>query len=765
MSTAHGAAMSRTLRRGLFGILCAVAMGYALFAGLHTVTDYDVFWQLATGRWIAQNHRIPSVDVLSYTAQGQPWIYPVGSELLLYAIFLMGGYTLLSWLGATACIASVALLLQPGKLATAMLAIVAVPLIAARTSPRAEMFSVVLFAAFLPLLWQQYETGRAKLWLLPILMLAWVNLHLGFVSGLALIGGYLLLEVLQLLWPSERNAALQRLRRAWPWLLTTCLATLVNPWGWGIYQALLRQEAAMAAHSQSISEWASVPMNWTAATSTLSLRNPNATFLVLLLIVAFAVACAICRRQPGAAVLLVGSAFLGVRHIRLQGLFAVVVVVIAGAVFASFFDSLQSRIADVRIWSLPAMASVCFLVVLACVRCVDLVTNRTYLAATKIASFGTGLSWWFPEKAADFILRENIPGRIFNDYNEGGFVAWRLGPKYQDYIDGRAIPFGPELLKHTNELMQSPPDSPLWRSEAEKSDINTIIVPLGRYDALQFFPALPQFCSSDTWRPVYLDEVSAVFVRRQPETGALIQRSQVDCTSAPLPASPPAGADARAFNQWANAAAVLRVLGRNAEAFAATTRALAIFPHSPFIHFTRGILFQQAGNLREAEQEYLTAAALQPEAVAPWATLAAYFQERGKPELAVKAWERAAELSPQPWGFLLQLGYANLELHQPQAALSAFTRAAGSLPAPPTIVVDRSFLASLARGRAMSWSAVGGLSRAAAFQEEAIRWVPDDSRDWLYLAELYQRLGRSEDAQRARERALVLEQQQAPAAP
>src|SRR3989442_142721 len=41
------------------------------------------------------------------------------------------------------------------------------------------MFTTVLFAAFLSLIWENFQTGRARLWLLPVLMVAWVNLHLG----------------------------------------------------------------------------------------------------------------------------------------------------------------------------------------------------------------------------------------------------------------------------------------------------------------------------------------------------------------------------------------------------------------------------------------------------------------------------------------------------------------------------------------------------------------------------------------------------------
>ena len=183
------------LDRRLFLILAAIALIYAFLAGLRTVSDFDLGWQLATGRWVAQHHHIPSTDVFSYTAQGEPWIYPVGSGLVLYAAYLLGGYALISWLGALACVATVALLLRRGSAVSAGIAILAVPLIAWRTTPRADMFTVVLFAAFLSLLWENYQTGRARLWLLPLLMVAWVNLHFGFAAGLALILAYVGVEL------------------------------------------------------------------------------------------------------------------------------------------------------------------------------------------------------------------------------------------------------------------------------------------------------------------------------------------------------------------------------------------------------------------------------------------------------------------------------------------------------------------------------------------------------------------------------------------
>ena len=170
------------LQQRLFLVLGLVALLYAFLAGLRTVTDFDLGWQLATGRWVAQHHQIPSTDVFSYTAQGQPWIYPVGSGLLFYALYLLGHWALLSWLGAAVCAGTVALLLRRGSAIAAALAIVVIPRIALHTTPRADMFTLLLFAWFLTLLWEHHETGGARLWLLPVLMVAWVNLHLAFMA-------------------------------------------------------------------------------------------------------------------------------------------------------------------------------------------------------------------------------------------------------------------------------------------------------------------------------------------------------------------------------------------------------------------------------------------------------------------------------------------------------------------------------------------------------------------------------------------------------
>ena len=282
---ARGAASATPARsplaRRLFLLLAAVAVLYGFVSGLRTISDPDLFWQLATGRWVAQHHQVFSTDVFSYTAAGQPWIYPVGGSLLFYAAYLVGGYGLLSWIGAVVCVGTIALLLRRGTPITAALTIIAVPLIAKRSSPRAEIFTIILFAAFLSILWENYQTSRARLWLLLPLMLVWVNCHLGFVSGLALMVAFAGMDVLEMLYSGERRRdATQRLRRALPWFGAVALCTLANPWGWKIYEAVLRQNRAMAEHSMWIAEWGKVPLSRTALSQAFSLTNGDPFYLL-----------------------------------------------------------------------------------------------------------------------------------------------------------------------------------------------------------------------------------------------------------------------------------------------------------------------------------------------------------------------------------------------------------------------------------------------------------------------------------------------------
>ena len=293
------------------------------------------------------------------------------------------------------------------------------------------------------------------------------------------------------------------------------------------------------------------------------------------------------------------------------------------------------------------MPAICaLLAVLAFVRCFDLVTNRYYLGNVEESSFGAGLGWWFPQRAVEFIQREQLPGEVFNTLTEGGFATWALGPERRDYIDGRSIPFGVAGIEREIQLRQSPPDSAVWMDETARYNINTVLLPVARYQGIQLV-RLADFCNSPLWKLVYLDDVSAVFVRRSTRTEALIERFPLSCATAPLPASPPVRQDAAAFNTWANSAAALYALGRNADALSASGKALDIYDDSAFLHWLRGNILTAEEQFSDAEKEYRLALDIKPDAVV-WASLAQCYRRQGRTDAALDAEQHAAELSRKP---------------------------------------------------------------------------------------------------------------------
>ena len=394
----------------------------ALCAGLHTVADSDMGWHLATGRWVVQHHQIPRTDVLSFPSAGTPWTYPPFAGVLLYLTYSAFGYAGLSWFCALACLAVVAILVRRGDFASALLAMLAVPSIAARTAPRADLFSTVFFAIFLSELWAFQRGKSARLWLLPVLMLFWVNLHPGFVAGLGAIGAYLLMESSDFLFPDRRAGVRQRMRRSWPWLAACAVVTLANPWGFRIYAASLGMLGATGSTQGringniAIAEFMGVPISTHMLYQMSDVRDILNGFIWLLLLSAIFAGTFFWKRQFGAALVLVFALYAGLTHARYTGLFAITVATLGATPLNELFSSPSSRadanpqrrtVCECR-WRLPFWPTV-ILCAVALLHVADFVSNRTYVVFSPGLSFGAGEASWFPARAAAFIQREQLP--------------------------------------------------------------------------------------------------------------------------------------------------------------------------------------------------------------------------------------------------------------------------------------------------------------------------------------------------------------------
>jgi tetratricopeptide (TPR) repeat protein len=751
--------------------LIALSLTYALLAGLRTVSDLDLGWQLSTGRYLVEHRQIPRVELFSYTAHGAEWIYPPFSGAIFYLLYLVGGYSALSWLGAAACAATVAFLVAAGGRFVAALAIVAVPAIAFRTVPRAELFTTLFFAAVLAIVWRHHRGHPVRLWILPVIFLLWANVHLGFISGFGLLSAGIFFDLCDIPFTARRAAAVQRVKELVPWIAASFAATFVNPWGWRLYAALYRQNQVMQIHSALIGEWTAVHFNSLAWRQLLDARDPASADWWLLAAAALAILVAIWKKQIGPAVVLAAGMYSAIAHIRLQTLFAILVVVIGGTLLGEFTREIAARghvsvkpserpegaVAAMPMSPRLALLVAAVLTILVGFRITDLVTDRYYLDSGQLSLFGTGPSWWYPERAAAFLTREGLPGNVFHDYGVGGYLTWQIGPRYPDFVDGRYIPFGNDLFNEQRLLASQGPETAEWRQAEDRWQINTAILSVARYAGLGS-SSFQEFCASKSWKLVYLDDVAALFVRKGAENADIIQRLGIDCATAPIAPRGAASGDsfrarAERFNFLMNAASIYFLLSRDSDANTALAQAEQLFPDNSNLHLVKAQMFAATNRRDEAEREYLRVLSDRPSDAAWFALARLYSSEHRYPE-ALRCVKAAAPLSLVPYERLRAMGLLYLYMNRPQEAVAAFDTAERTSPYhSESSDLGKQFDAKLAEGKASAYRQLNDLDRAAAQQKLATSLTPDDPASWTGLADIYDAQGRSADSSQARQHA------------
>ena len=321
-------------------------------------------------------------------------------------------------------------------------------------------------------------------------MALWANLHLGFILGLLLIAGYVGAELLE---PSE--GAFVRLRRAWPWLVASVPATLVNPYGYWVYVAVHDQLAAPWARTI---EWQPLPV-LSLARAPFPVLLMYAPVVIVLAVVGGIAIAALRQRRWGAAAWLGAAALATFQNRRFVELPGIVAALVAPAVLKERFR--------VPVFAAAVLAG----------GAVFWGAVPGYPPPLEMAA---GLGTAVPVEAMDFLEREDLPGRIY-DYNSGygSYLVWRLFPKYQDSFDSRLIPFGASGFGHAEPRPAIATSAALYEWAA-RNQVNMILLSM-------VVPPVPQLCGAADWSLVYRDTKAAIMLRRWAATEKFIRRLQI----------------------------------------------------------------------------------------------------------------------------------------------------------------------------------------------------------------------------------------------
>jgi hypothetical protein len=249
---------------------CAALFHQAMHAGL----SGDVFYQVATGRWMLAHHTVARHDVFSYTVAGRHWLDEEWGFQVLLAWLVAHVGAVSYWLvSAGAGVGAVLIALVNWKRAgagwlwAATLGILAAAGLSVELAPRPQNLSYLFFSVLLLLL-RLARQHPAWLGAIPPLLLVWANVHGSFLLGLGILVLELVWSVLPPLKGRVQASAPLRRRAIALTLVSSLAATLVNPNGPGLI--------GYALHISTSSQLSSVIAEW---------QSPNFHSLLLLVVI------------------------------------------------------------------------------------------------------------------------------------------------------------------------------------------------------------------------------------------------------------------------------------------------------------------------------------------------------------------------------------------------------------------------------------------------------------------------------------------------
>lgn len=416
-------------------VVVRLALAAAAFlAGCFPILESDLFWHLASGRWMVEHGAIPRSDPFRFTPPELPWIdHEWLFQLLAWGIERLAGLDGLIVARATA-LALFALLLfalaRRAGLGPALAGLVALGgLLGARPRFLVRPEIVTLFALLLLLagLGRWLERRRpAILGGLALLVVGWVNFHgqallAPAVAGLFLAGAK---------WGGAPLAARQVVGP--PLLFAGCL--LANPYGWRLIEVPLGILGALGDLPAANPEWLS------------SFAAPQPYLYGGFAVVATLAWAA--RRASGHwpapewGLPVLGLALLALAGVRHQALFFAVATPFAARALAALPEASRgTRPRELRL----AVATV-LLTLAAGAWAAFAPASGPLRPRHGGLGFGFGIARdRFPVELAETLARRPGVGPLYNDFVHGGYLIWRLHPPRRVFLDGR-MELHPALL-------------------------------------------------------------------------------------------------------------------------------------------------------------------------------------------------------------------------------------------------------------------------------------------------------------------------------
>ncbi len=589
----------RGMSKRVHTILTAIAFAAVVitafsFAFTPIQMSQDEWWHLKTGRWIYEHHlRPPHNDIFAYTSENirwdnHEWMAEVGMYLL-YRLGEISGYGPMRavitakafiWMAALAVAGFLAWRRSRYLLPVLFIVLIASDVGRRTLQPRPPVITYLLVAIyqyFLSVYQERQVSVRSwkSIWpllLLPLLMIAWVNLHGGFVLGGILIACHCAGNLIQAAMAhlrKNRAEAKQQWLRAGMLIITGIIvgaASLCSPFGWRLYLLAGRvmsdkQLVALIAELQS-------PFRMFGPAPLSIYVSQLWPYLLLAGLTLLAIIFARPRVLIGEALFALFLLWQSSLHMRHLPLFAIASIPIASPFVAQVFSLKAMKRCRLAFASQARREPAPQLALSESVATVMQFVLALFTAALAFGWLTThryrpdGLSFLdrsialarghayrtedYPVRLADFLEDADIRGRMFNDSRYAGYLIWRLSPeRMKVFTDMRYDIFGGRFLRdemavrNGKIMLVDENDKPVgsldMRTILDKYHVDVVIIDklAGKYDEQQQVrPEWPVrlLDNSPDWTMVYRDPPSeaglTVYLRNTPANRPMIQRAR-----------------------------------------------------------------------------------------------------------------------------------------------------------------------------------------------------------------------------------------------
>ncbi len=496
-------------------IVLVLLLTFYVFFLLHKadLTNADLGRHLKNGEMILKgNFKVLKTNFYSYTYPDFPFLnhHWLGG-VIFYLVFQLGGFLVLHLFFISLSLITFLIFFQITKKESniqiaIILSLLLIPLIAHRKEIRPEIFSYFFSALFFWILinWRNKNISYKFLFVLPFIEILWVNIHIYFFLGPAIVGAFLAEQVV--LFFKKRKNSIKLLGLV---LLSTLIATLFNPFG---INGLLRPLKIHENYGYRVLEnqpvWELVKLN---------IKNPNFLLfeIVFLLLVLSFVLVWIKNKNKFSWVnlfLFVGlgaMAQIAIRNFTLFSLFALPILAIN---IKNSFDINQTSL-RFKNW-----IKFCGIIVF-----VFIIVNYYNFLNRPLYASGLGLA---PKNnaSAEFFKEQNISGPIFNNYDISGYLIYHLYSKQKVFVDNRPEAYPVKFFKDVFIPMQE--NDSVWEAQNKKYNFNVIF-----FSHRDYTPWGQEFLinrvQDDIWIPVFVDNYVIIFLKDNKLNKSIINKYKI----------------------------------------------------------------------------------------------------------------------------------------------------------------------------------------------------------------------------------------------